>query len=89
DGITIYDNFYVRSCVTKHCYGLPLAITTRERFGREIFMNIVLLGSLAEITKITTVDSLKQAIRHHAPPATLENNLQALNLGVEIAQNQC
>lgn len=89
DGITIYDNFYVRSCVTKHCYGLPLAIKTRERFGREIFMNIVLLGSLAEITKITSVESLKQAIRHHVPPATLENNLHALDLGVEIAQNRC
>lgn len=87
-GIVIYDNFYVKNCASEHCYGLPLSEKTREKFGREIFMNIVLLGALSEITKIVTLDSLKKALRRQVPPATLENNLQALELGSSIVKEQ-
>jgi 2-oxoglutarate ferredoxin oxidoreductase subunit gamma len=88
DGIVINDTFYVRSCVAKNCHTLPLSEMTRKRFGREIFMNIVLLGALAELTKIVTVDSLKKALRGQVPPATLENNLQALELGALIVKGE-
>ncbi|MEO0091494.1 MAG: 2-oxoacid:acceptor oxidoreductase family protein [candidate division WOR-3 bacterium] len=86
DGIIIFDNFYVKRCLIKNCCGLPLSQTTRQRFGREIFTNIVLLGAISEITKIVSLDSLKKALQHRVPPATIESNLQALELGVEIAQ---
>lgn len=86
DGIVIYDDFYVKNCSSRYCYGLPLSIKTRAHFGREIFMNIVLLGTLSELTKTVKIDSLKKALRNNVPLATLENNLQALDLGVEIAK---
>jgi 2-oxoglutarate ferredoxin oxidoreductase subunit gamma len=88
DGTIINDSFYVKSCSIKNCTNLPLSQRTRERFGREIFMNIVLLGALSELTKIVTLDSLKKALQNQVPPATLENNLRALELGVEIAKGQ-
>jgi 2-oxoglutarate ferredoxin oxidoreductase subunit gamma len=88
DGIVIVDRFYVKQCSTKNCYELPLSERTRQKFGREIFTNIVLLGAFSKITKIVTVDSLKKALQERVPPATIENNLQALELGVEIAQLQ-
>ncbi|MBS4015721.1 MAG: 2-oxoacid:acceptor oxidoreductase family protein [Candidatus Latescibacteria bacterium] len=87
DGVAIYDNFYVKNCASNHCFGLPLSVKTRGKFNREIFMNIVLLGALSEITKITQLDSLKKAIQSHVPAATLENNLQALDLGVEVVKS--
>ena len=86
DGIIINDSFYVRTCNAKNCYKLPLSEQTRKRFGREIFMNIVLLGALSEVTKIVTLESLKKALATQVPPATLENNLLALDLGVEIVR---
>jgi 2-oxoglutarate ferredoxin oxidoreductase subunit gamma len=86
DGTIINDSFYVRSCAIKNCTNLPFSKLTRERFGREIFMNIVLLGALSELTKIVTLDSLKKALRGQVPSATLENNLHALELGVEIVK---
>lgn len=86
DGIAIYDNFYVRATGKCQEYALPLAIKTRERFGREIFMNIVLLGALSEITKIVRLESLKKAVASHVPKITLENNLLALELGSEIGK---
>ncbi len=87
DGLVIYDDFYVKNCPVKECHGLALARRTREIFGREIFMNIVLLGALSEITKVVTLDSLKQALRNNVPAAMLENNLRALVLGREIAES--
>lgn len=87
-GLVIYDNFYVKNCSSQNCHGLPLSIKTREKFNREIFMNIVLLGALSELTQIAKLDSLKKALRGQVPPATLENNLQALDLGVEICRTR-
>jgi len=86
DGIVIYDSFYVKHCIAQNCYGLPLSEMTRKKLSREIFMNIVLLGAFSEITKIVTLDSLKKALKNRVPPATIENNLQALDLGVEISR---
>lgn len=86
DGVIIYDKYYVKCCIARNCHGLSLSETTRQKFGREIFMNIVLLGALSEITKIITIDSLKKALKDRVPPATIENNLQALDLGVEIVK---
>lgn len=88
DGIVINDSFYVKSCPIKNCTNLPLSQRTREKFGHEIFMNIVLLGALSELTKIVKLNSLQKALRSQVPPATLENNLLALALGVTIVKEQ-
>lgn len=88
NGIVINDAFYVKNCNFKNCYSLPLSEMTRKQFGREIFMNIVLLGALAELTKIVTLDSLKKALRQEVPLTTLENNLRALELGALIIKNK-
>jgi 2-oxoglutarate ferredoxin oxidoreductase subunit gamma len=85
-GIVIVDSFYVKRCNAKNVFPLPLSSETRQKFGRELFTNIVLLGALAEITKIVTVDSLRKALANRVPPATIETNLKALDLGVFIAQ---
>jgi Pyruvate/2-oxoacid:ferredoxin oxidoreductase gamma subunit len=41
---------------------------------------------LSEITKIVTLDSLQKALKNRVPPATIEQNLKALELGVEITK---
>jgi 2-oxoglutarate ferredoxin oxidoreductase subunit gamma len=88
DGVVIADSFYVKRCEAKNCYKLPLSEQTRQQLGRELFTNIVLLGALAEITKIVSLDSLRKALTTRVPPATIEQNLKALELGVEIVKGQ-
>lgn len=86
DGVVIYDNFYVKRCVANKCFALPLSEMTRKKFGREIFMNIVLLGAFSELTKLVLIPSLRKALNGRVSQATIENNLQALDLGVEIVK---
>lgn len=88
DGVVIVDSFYVKRCSAKNCYELPLSTETRQKFGRELFTNIVLLGALAEVTKVVTIESLRKALATRVPPATIETNLKALDLGVEIARSR-
>ena len=86
DGLVITDSFYVKRCEVQKCFRLPLSESARQKLGRELFTNIVLLGALSEITKIVTLDSLQKALKNRVPPATIEQNLKALELGVEITK---
>jgi len=88
DGIVIVDSFYVKQCNAKNVFPMPLSSETRSKFGRELFTNIVLLGALAETTKIVSIESLRKALANRVPPATIDTNLKALELGVSIAQQK-
>ncbi len=84
-GIVIADSFYVKRCEIPGCFRLPLSESARQKLGRELFTNIVLLGALSKITKVVSLDSLKKALKNRVPPATIEQNMKALDLGVEIS----
>ncbi|MEO0076928.1 MAG: 2-oxoacid:acceptor oxidoreductase family protein [candidate division WOR-3 bacterium] len=88
DGIVIADSFYVKRCLAKNLFHLPLSERARQELGRELFTNIVLLGALSEITKIVKIESLQKALAHRVPPTTLEQNAKALQLGRKIARSQ-
>lgn len=84
DGIQIIDSFYVRQCYRTKVFSLPLAQTSRENFGRELFTNVILLGSIACISGIVRLESLQQAVRNRVPSYTLDSNLKALELGIQL-----
>jgi 2-oxoglutarate ferredoxin oxidoreductase subunit gamma len=52
-----------------------------ERLGRRIVANIVILGALTSITKITTKEAMKKAILDTVPKKALELNERAFELG--------
>jgi 2-oxoglutarate ferredoxin oxidoreductase subunit gamma len=86
DGRLITDSTFVYSCSRTDAVCIPLTQATRDRLGRDIFTNIVLLGAIASVTGIVKLDSLERSVARRVPPATLENNRTALRLGFELGQ---
>ena len=84
-GTALVDTFYVRECPRAGAACLPLSQTARDVLGRELFTNIVALGALARVSGVVKLDSLKQAIAHRVPPATVEMNQRALQAGWDLA----
>jgi len=86
-GLLITDSTYVHSCSREDAVCVPLTQATREKFGRDIFANIVLLGAIASVTGVVKLESLEKAVKSRVPPATLENNVAALKLGYELGKS--
>jgi len=84
-GMVIIDSFHVRECPRQGAVCLPFSETSREKLGRELFTNIVMLGALSRLTGAVKLDSLKQAVAHRVPPAFLDANLAALAAGWDLA----
>jgi 2-oxoglutarate ferredoxin oxidoreductase subunit gamma len=86
EGKLITDSTFVYSCRRENAVCLPLTQAAREKLGRDVFTNIVLLGAIASITGIVGLESLEKAVRNRVPPAMLENNIAALKLGFELGK---
>ena len=52
-----------------------------EELGRATVANVVMLGFLAAVTGIISVEALKKSVRDSVPEATIELNLKALERG--------
>jgi 2-oxoglutarate ferredoxin oxidoreductase subunit gamma len=85
-GTAVIDSFYVRECPREGAVCLPLSETAREKLGRELFTNILVLGAVARVTGVVKLESLEQAVASRAPARTLDLNKQALALGWQLAE---
>ena len=85
DTLILVDNWYV-SNYDERTIALPFANIARDKLNRLLFTNIVMLGSFAAITEIVKIDSIKETIKGRVPPYTIEKNLNALQLGFELAE---
>lgn len=61
-------------------YTIP-ATRIAEELGKRMMLNIVMVGFVAAITRVATVDALKKAIHASVPPKSRELNLQAFEAG--------
>jgi 2-oxoglutarate ferredoxin oxidoreductase subunit gamma len=61
------------------------AIDVAESLGRKVVANIVLLGSLAGVFPIISIESLKTAVSNRFPKAAVLN-VKALEAGYDLAQ---
>jgi indolepyruvate ferredoxin oxidoreductase beta subunit len=56
--------------------------------GNQRTMNVVLLGALASTDRLPyEAEALKEGIREHVPPRTIDANLKAFSLGWEMIKN--
>ncbi|MEO0087961.1 MAG: 2-oxoacid:acceptor oxidoreductase family protein [candidate division WOR-3 bacterium] len=88
NGILIIDSYYCGNFNKENIkiYAFPFSLIAKEKLGRELFANIILLGSLARFTEIVKIESLKKAISHRVTPQFLEMNERALMVGYHIDQ---
>ena len=83
-GTAIVDGFYVRECPREGAVCLAMAETARNKLGRELFTNILMLGALARVTGIVKLDSLEKSVANRVPVKALELNRKAMALGWEL-----
>ena len=64
----------------------PATTTAKEEIGLPIVANIVMIGSIAEITNIISIEAARNAIKDSVPKGTEDKNLSAFEAGRKIVQ---
>ena len=85
-GIFIVDTTYVNQIPTSSALAIPISSRTREKFGKELFSNIVALGVICEATKVVTAQALQAAISARVPDGTEKLNAEAFTFGRKLAK---
>jgi 2-oxoglutarate ferredoxin oxidoreductase subunit gamma len=85
DGTFIADTTYVTQVPTSRAITIPISARTREKFGKELFSNIVALGVLVGTTGIVTKKAIKAAVLARVPEGTEKINEEALDFGFTLA----
>ncbi|MEE9591859.1 MAG: 2-oxoacid:acceptor oxidoreductase family protein [Thermodesulfobacteriota bacterium] len=67
-------------------YSYPIIETARGELGKTIVANIIALGMITELTNIVTHEAIEKAVLARVPPAFLELNKKALQIGFEKAK---
>ena len=62
---------------------IPITKLAVEKVGKALFANIVALGALVKLTKIVELDTIKRSVAKRVPPATVEKNMYALQIGYD------
>lgn len=67
-------------------YKIPATRIATNELGRKIVANMVMLGSLVGITRLSTTKAVREAVRESVPKGTEELNLKALQKGIDLAR---
>lgn len=81
DSIQVPDDYSHKSFLK-----LPILATAREKVGKMQTVNIVSVGAINEILKLSSFDNIKKAVLMHVPKGTEELNLKALEEGAKLAK---
>lgn len=65
---------------------VPITRMAVEEIGKDLFANIIALGVMSKLSGLVSDDAVRAAVTHRVPPATIEKNMQALELGFNAAQ---
>ncbi|OGV95936.1 MAG: 2-oxoglutarate ferredoxin oxidoreductase subunit gamma [Nitrospinae bacterium RIFCSPLOWO2_02_39_17] len=68
-------------------YSYPISEIARDELGKVIVANIISLGMIVELTKIVSHEAIEQAVLARVPPAFLDLNKKALQIGFERARD--
>ncbi|MBN2332481.1 MAG: 2-oxoacid:acceptor oxidoreductase family protein [Deltaproteobacteria bacterium] len=85
DGTFIADTTYVTQVPTSRALTVPISGKTTEKFGKELFSNIVALGVLVGATGVVTRKAIETAVLARVPKGTENINSEALNFGFQLA----
>ena len=65
---------------------LPFTETARKVLGKALFSNIIMLGAMSKITNIIGIEALKKAVSDRVPERYINENMKAVDLGIELAE---
>ncbi len=86
NGILIVDSTYVKEIpqTKAEVYRVPATENAQKTFGASLYANMVMLGALAKITSLVSVEALEKAIKESVPPKTVKTNIDALKKGLQF-----
>lgn len=68
-------------------YKVPILDTATNIFKHPMVANIIALGSIYELTKVVSKESLEMAVLDRVPPGTRQLNKKALEEGFNLIKN--
>jgi 2-oxoglutarate ferredoxin oxidoreductase subunit gamma len=86
--IMLVDSSLVHSRPACRCIEVPATKEAKERLGRDIVANIVMLGALVAATGVVTPEAIEKAILDSVPKGTEKLNLAAMTRGFELIREQ-
>lgn len=82
DGVLIIDEDLVPEAPDfPHIVKIPITRLAVEQLGRDLFANMIALGALVKVSNIVSIDTIKAAVAKRVPPATVEQNMKAIDIG--------
>jgi len=85
EGILVIDSTFVKEvpAIFTNVYSVPITKMAKDQLGRDLFANIIALGTVAKLTKVVAFEALEQAVLARVPKGTEEVNRKALRLGFD------
>ena len=86
NGFLLTDSRFVKvqTSVDARQVQLPMYQTVMDNIGKPIVFNICMLGAVIELTNLVKPESIIKVLETRIPPAFLDINRQALNLGIKL-----
>ncbi|MFC1798419.1 2-oxoacid:acceptor oxidoreductase family protein [Thermodesulfobacteriota bacterium] len=87
-GLLVTDSRYVQTerKVDARQKELPLYQNVMETIGKPIVFNICMLGAVIQMTELLQPESVIRVLENRIPAGFLEMNRQALQLGIDLAE---
>lgn len=82
--IVVYENELVKPeglSSSVKTFGIPATRIAETELGKNIFLNIVMVGFFTAVTNVIKEDSAKKAVGSLVPDHTIKQNLKAFELG--------
>ncbi|WP_126994021.1 2-oxoacid:acceptor oxidoreductase family protein [Thermosipho globiformans] len=92
NGIIIIDNTHISELpadmfrMTKRKIALPVSKMALEKFGNEMFANMIMLGVVLKATSLVDIGSLIDSIRENMNPKYVEKNIEAVKYGTTLTE---
>ena len=67
---------------------LPVVEMAKTEFNNVLLSNMICLGVIQQVTQVVTQDHLLAAVEKKVPPKHLEKNIQAVQMGVDLAKKE-
>lgn len=86
NGFLLTDSRFVKvqTSVDARQVQLPMYQTVMDNIGKPIVFNMCMLGAVIELTNLVKPESIIKVLETRIPPAFLDINRQALNLGIKL-----
>ncbi|HKL13421.1 MAG TPA: 2-oxoacid:acceptor oxidoreductase family protein [Halanaerobiales bacterium] len=88
DALVILDSFLITEIPdfkTENIYLLPFTKRVKEELGTVLPTNIASIGAIAALTDLADYELYKEAIKNRVPAGTVEMNMKAFELGMQMA----